>query len=73
MYEGVTIAVQIKDGESDGFDVKAAVHHGSVLSPLLFITAMEALSSELHAGLHGSCFMQMICVCLHRGGFGGEK
>ena len=47
MYEGVTTAVKMKDGESDGFEV----HHGSVLSPLLFIIVMEALSSEFHVGL----------------------
>ena len=35
MYEGVTTAVKMKDGESDGFEVKVGVHQGSVLSPLL--------------------------------------
>jgi hypothetical protein len=35
MYEGVTTAVKIKDGESDGFEVKVAVHQGSVLSSIV--------------------------------------
>ena len=33
MYEGVTTAVKMKDGESDGFEVKVGVHQGSLLSP----------------------------------------
>jgi len=51
MYEGVTTAVKMKDGESDGFEVKVGLHQGSVLSPLLFIIVLEALSREFRAGL----------------------
>ena len=51
MYEGVTTAVKIKEGESDGFEVKVGVHQGSVLSILLFIIALEALTSEFRVGL----------------------
>ena len=51
MYEGVTNAVKMKDGESDGFEVKVVVNQGSVLSPQLFIIVMEALSSEFRVGL----------------------
>ena len=36
----------MKDGESDGFEVKVGVHQGSVLSSLLFIIVTKALSSE---------------------------
>jgi hypothetical protein len=43
MYKGVTTAVKMKDGDSNGFEVKVGVHQGLVLSPLLFITVMEAL------------------------------
>ena len=32
------------------FEVKVRVHQGSVLSPLLFIIVLEALSHEFHAG-----------------------
>lgn len=56
MYEGVTTAVKMKDGESDGFEVKVGVHQGSVLSPLLFIIVMEALSSEFRVGLPWELF-----------------
>jgi hypothetical protein len=59
MYEGVTTVVKMKDGESDGFEVKAGVHQDSVLSPppLLFIIVMEALSSEFHVGLPRQLFL----------------
>ena len=51
MYEGVTTAVRTKYGESDSFEVKVGVHQGSVLSPLLFIIVLEALSKEFSVGL----------------------
>ena len=36
---------------SQGFGVKVGVHQGSVLSPLLFIIVMEALSRKFRGGL----------------------
>lgn len=56
MYEGVSTAVKTKDGESDGFEVKVGVHQGSVLSPLLFIIVLEALSKEFCVGLPWELF-----------------
>ena len=38
-------------GESRAFNVKVGVHHGSVLSPLLFTIVLEALSREFREGL----------------------
>ena len=38
-------------GESRAFNVKVRVHQGSVLSPLLFIIVLEALSREFKEGL----------------------
>ena len=32
--------------------VKVLVHQGSVLSPLLFVIVLEALSRESHSGVH---------------------
>ena len=39
------------EGFSQEFDVKVGVHQGSVLSPLLFINVLEALSHEFWAGV----------------------
>ncbi len=53
MYDDVTTAVRMKDGErqSGRFEVKKGVYQCSVLSPLLFIMVLESLSKEF-------------CVCL---------
>ena len=47
MYEDATTRVKLNGRESRGFGVKVGVHQGSVLSPLLFIIVLEALSREL--------------------------
>ena len=51
MYEGSTTAMKFKNGESSQFGVGVRVHQGSVLSPLLFIIVMEALSRGSREGL----------------------
>jgi hypothetical protein len=51
MYAGATTAVKLPSGISQEFEVKVGVHQGSVLSPLLFIIVMEALSSQFKQGL----------------------
>ena len=43
MYGGVRVC----KGLSDEFEVKFSVHQGSVLSPLLFIIVLDALSREI--------------------------
>ena len=47
MYENVRSCVRVCNGLSDEFEVKFGVHRGSVLSPLLFIIVIDALSREL--------------------------
>ena len=42
--------MQVDDTYSDDFSVKVGVHQGSVLSPLLFIIVLEALSEEFRTG-----------------------
>ena len=39
------------EGYSEEFEVKVGVHQGSVLSPLLFIIVLEALSREFRSGI----------------------
>ena len=46
MYEDATTKVRLNWWESNAFSVKVGVHQGSVLSPLLFIIVLEALSRE---------------------------
>ena len=56
MYEKVSTAVKLGEGESVAFPVRVGVHQGSVLSPLLFSIVLLKhcqLSSELV--YHGSC------------------
>ena len=46
MYVNARSQVRVNGSFSDPFDVKVGVHQGSVLSPLLFIIVLEALSRE---------------------------
>ena len=41
----------VGEGFSEEFEVKVGVHQGSVLSPLLFIIVLEALSHEFRCGV----------------------
>ena len=51
MYEDATTEVRINGKSSRGFRVQVGVHQGSVLSPLLFIIVLEALSRKFRGGL----------------------
>ena len=51
MYEDATTTVRVNGRESKAFSVRVGVHQGSVLSPLLFIIVLEALSREFKEGL----------------------
>ena len=50
MYKGMRSRVRVGDGYSEEFGVGVGVHQGSVLSPLLFIIVLEALSREFRTG-----------------------
>ena len=47
MYKEVRSRLRVGDEYSNSFDVRVGVHQGSVLSPLLFVIVLEALSMEL--------------------------
>ena len=49
MYANAQSRVRVGEGFSKEFEVKVGVHQGSVLSPLLFIIVLEALSREFWA------------------------
>ena len=51
MYANARSRIHVGEGYSEEFEVKAGVHQGSVLSPLLFIIVLEALSREFHSGV----------------------
>jgi hypothetical protein len=47
MYEGVETVVRTVEGVGESFPVKVGLHQGSVLSPLLFIIVIDALTRKL--------------------------
>ena len=60
MYADTSTMVKLNGRVSKGFGVKVGVHPGSVLSPLLFIIVMEALSRKLEEVCQWNYCMQMI-------------
>ena len=46
MYEGAQTIVRTTEGDCKAFDVKVGLHQWSVLSPLLFVTVMEIITTE---------------------------
>ena len=51
MYANARSHVCVGEGYNEEFDVKVGVHQGSVLSPLLFMIVLEALSREFPSGV----------------------
>ena len=51
MYKKARTMVKTKHGNSEEFEVKVGVHQGSVLSPLLFVVVMEALTQDVREDL----------------------
>ena len=51
MYANARSRVCVGEGFSQEFEVKVEVHQGSILSPLLFIIVLEALSHEFRVGV----------------------
>ena len=49
MYANARSRVRVNGQLSEDFDVTVGVHQGSVLSPLLFILVLEALSRGFHS------------------------
>jgi len=51
MYTGAKTIVRTVYGNSNCFQVKVSMHHGSALTILLFVIAMEALSRAFRVAL----------------------
>ena len=51
LYANAQSCVHVSEGCSEAFVVKVGVHQGLVLSPLLFIIVLEALSHEFNSGV----------------------
>ena len=51
MYTGAKTVVRTVYGNSSSFEVKVGMHQGSALSPLLFVTVTESISSEFRVAL----------------------
>ena len=56
MYVGARSRTYVNSSFSEEFEVKVGVHQGSVLSPLLFIIVLEALSHKFRVG----CLWKML-------------
>ena len=56
MYNNARSKVRVGNSYSEEFGVGVGVHQGSVLSPLLFIIVLEALSREFREGLPWELF-----------------
>jgi len=50
MYNNASSRVRVNGAYSEPVDIKVGVHQGSVLSPLLFLIVLEALSREFRTG-----------------------
>ena len=51
MYANARSRVRVGEGYSEMFEVKVGVHQSSVLSPLLFIIVLKALSRKIRTGV----------------------
>ena len=63
MYKNSRGQVRVNNLFSDVFDVQVGVHQSSVLSPLLFIIVLEALSCKFHTSCLGNFYMLMTLYC----------
>ena len=61
MYEGVQTVVRTTEGDSKAFSMKAELHQGSVLGPLLFVLVMEMISRDRCYRCF-NLFISVICV-----------
>ena len=51
LYKGAKIKVKVGTRFSEEFEVNVGVHHGSVLSPLLFVIVVDVVANEIKEGM----------------------
>ena len=56
MYNNARRRLRVGESYSEEFEVGKGVHQGSVLSPLLFIIVLEALSCDFRVGMPWELF-----------------
>ena len=56
MYNNTRSRMRVGSEYSDEFEIGVGVHQGSVLSPLLFIIVLEALSRDFRVGMPWELF-----------------
>ena len=63
VYANVRSRVRVGEGFSKEIEVKVVDHQGSVLSPLLFIIVLEALSREFRADVPWEDLIMRMILC----------
>ena len=51
LYKGARTKVKVETHLSEQFEVNVVVHHGSVLSPLLFASVIGVVTNEIEEGM----------------------
>ena len=50
LYNGAKTRIRVGSADSEGFEVKAGVHQGSVLLPLLFAIVVDVITENARRG-----------------------
>lgn len=64
MYNNARSCVKVNETFSDNFTVYVGLYQGSVLSPLVFISVLEALSKEIRSRCTEELLYAMTLHCL---------
>jgi hypothetical protein len=51
MYDNVVTSVRTSNGDSNDFPINIRLHQGSALSPYLFASVMDEVTSDIQGGI----------------------
>ena len=51
MYTNIRTSVRVENTRSESFDEKVGLHHGSLLSSLLFAIMMDEVTKDIREGV----------------------